>query len=274
MHVIRRFLSFLLVCCALALPAPGRAQVATSISVNVAPPPLPVYSEPPLPADGYIFTPGYWAWGPSGFYWVPGTWVLPPSLGLLWTPGFWALVDGAYLWHPGYWGPHVGFYGGINYGFGYFGKGYEGGYWEHDHFFYNSAIHNFGSVHVANVYRRTVPNDRGAGLSFVGGPHGTAARPAPEEDAASREPHAPPSDLQSRHESAARGLHPALASVNRGQPPVAATPKPATFTGRGIVSARRAGPGAAHPAAARPAPAAKSGPPPGHAPDDHGKPEH
>ena len=34
---------------------------------------------------------------------------------------------GAFFWHEGYWGPHVGFYGGINYGFGYWGHGYEGG---------------------------------------------------------------------------------------------------------------------------------------------------
>jgi len=269
MQIIRRFLPFLLLCCALALPAPSRAQVAVGISVNVAPPALPVYVEPPLPADGYIFTPGYWAWGPSGYYWVPGTWVLPPSPGLLWTPGYWAFVNGAYVWSAGYWGPHVGFYGGVNYGFGYFGTGYEGGYWDHDHFFYNSAIHNFGAVHVANVYRKTVPTNRGVRASFAGGPRGTAARPGPNEDAASREPHVPPSDIQSRHETMARGLHPALASVNRGRPPVAATPKPATFTGRGIVSARHPAPPAAHPAAARPQSA-----PPAHAPEGHGETEH
>ena len=27
------------------------------------------------------------------------------------------------LWHAGYWGPHVGFYGGVNYGYGYGGVG-------------------------------------------------------------------------------------------------------------------------------------------------------
>ena len=27
-------------------------------------------------------------------------------------------------------GPHVGFYGGVNYGFGYYGRGYDGGRWE------------------------------------------------------------------------------------------------------------------------------------------------
>ena len=27
------------------------------------PPPLPVYEQPPPPGDGYIWTPGYWAWG-------------------------------------------------------------------------------------------------------------------------------------------------------------------------------------------------------------------
>ena len=36
----------------------------------------------------------------------------------------WSLV-----WNAGYWRPHVGFYGGVNYGFDYGGHGYEGGRW-------------------------------------------------------------------------------------------------------------------------------------------------
>ena len=97
-------------------------------SASYAPPAIPVYDQPPMPGDGYIWTPGYWAWGPGGFYWVDGAWVLPPYAEALWTPGWWGFDDSAYFWHPGYWGRSVGYYGGINYGFGYFGVGFYGGY--------------------------------------------------------------------------------------------------------------------------------------------------
>jgi WXXGXW repeat (2 copies) len=38
------------------------AEDSTGIAVDIAPPPLPVYDQPPIPAPGYIWTPGYWAW--------------------------------------------------------------------------------------------------------------------------------------------------------------------------------------------------------------------
>ena len=98
------------------------------------------------PVRATLFTPGYWAYGDAGYYWVPGTWVQPPTIGFLWTPGFWGWGLGGYFWHPGYWGPHVGFYGGINYGFGYGGHGYDGGYWNHGQFMYNRAVNNVGSA--------------------------------------------------------------------------------------------------------------------------------
>jgi hypothetical protein len=56
----------------------------------------------------------------------PGQWVIPPSTGVLWTPGYWGFAGGSYTWHEGYWGPQVGFYGGVNYGNGYFGSGFTG----------------------------------------------------------------------------------------------------------------------------------------------------
>jgi hypothetical protein len=52
------------------------------------------------------------------------TWVQPPSVGLLWTPGYWGWRDGIYVWSAGYWEPHIGFYGGVDYGFGYGGEFY------------------------------------------------------------------------------------------------------------------------------------------------------
>ncbi|HEY8964910.1 MAG TPA: hypothetical protein VIM58_00600, partial [Candidatus Methylacidiphilales bacterium] len=101
------------------------AQFDVSITVGTPPPPLPVYDQPPVPGPEYIWTPGYWAWDPglNDYYWVPGTWVLAPEVGYLWTPPWWEWNGGVYVFHGGYWGPHVGFYGGVNYGFGYTGVG-------------------------------------------------------------------------------------------------------------------------------------------------------
>src|SRR5262249_48001376 len=115
MHRLHAFMRCALVTAAIAIPSASLAQVL----ITVAPPPLVVYEQPPLPGPGYIWTPGYWAYGPDGYFWVPGTWVEPPSVGLLWTPGYWGWRNGSYLWNAGYWGPTVGYYGGINYGYGY-----------------------------------------------------------------------------------------------------------------------------------------------------------
>jgi len=70
-----------------------------AISVSFGPPLLPVYAQPIRPAPGCIWVPGYWAWSPENdaYYWVPGTWLLPPGIGLLWTPGYWAFSNGMYV---------------------------------------------------------------------------------------------------------------------------------------------------------------------------------
>lgn len=146
--------------------APAASQAGVFISVGFAPPALPVYVQPVRPGDGYIWTPGYWAYSDiSGYYWVPGTWVLAPQPGYLWTPPYWGFAGGFYGFHPGYWGLHVGFYGGVNYGFGYGGVGFGGGYWNHGVFAYRPVV-------VNNV---TVVNR----VSYNGGPGGIAARPTP-----------------------------------------------------------------------------------------------
>ena len=47
----------------------GLAQIGIGISVNFGPPPLPVYEQPICPAEGYLWTPGYWAYDPLyGYY--------------------------------------------------------------------------------------------------------------------------------------------------------------------------------------------------------------
>jgi hypothetical protein len=233
----------LLVAVAMAAPMPLAAQVSVDVAADIIatepPPPIPVYDQPPLPGPDYIWEPGYWAFGPDGYYWVPGTWVLAPEPGLLWTPGFWDWSDGVYLWRAGYWGPHIGFYGGIDYGCGYFGEGYEGGHWDRGAFFYNVAVSNIGALHITNVYNKVVVIDRTVvKVSFHGGKGGTTARPTAQQQAALRERHVAPTALQKQHEHAARANRALRASVNHGKPAVAATMKAATFTGHGVVAAK------------------------------------
>lgn len=222
-----------------ALPVVSSAAVVVGVSVNIAPPAIPVYAQPPCPAVGYLWVPGYWAWGPAGYYWVPGTWVQPPSVGLLWTPGYWGWVSGAYLWHAGYWGPRVGFYGGINYGFGYTGVGFAGGYWRGGAFFYNRAVANVASIHVTNIYNRTVINNVSVTrVSFNGGPGGVVARPSRMELAAARDHHVAFAPMQRRQIQFAAHDHGLLASANGGRPAIAATMHPGQFSGRGVIAAR------------------------------------
>ncbi len=220
------------------------ASAQALISMNFGPPALPVYYQPPCPAQGYFWVPGYWASSPYGYYWVPGTWVLAPQPGLLWTPGYWAYDGGGlYYWHPGYWAPVVGYYGGINYGYGYPGAGYYGGYWRRRAFYYNQTVNNVNITNVQNVYNQRViiHNTTVTHVSYNGGPGGTTARPTPEQEAAARQQHVAPTAAQTQHEHAASTNRDLLASVNQGRPPIAATPKPAEFSGRGVVAADRAG---------------------------------
>src|ERR1700722_20101988 len=227
MSFVGKFRS-LLIAAAVSVPmlsvpaAHAQVGIGIGISVHVAPPVLPVYEQPPLPAPGYLWTPGYWAYGDAGYYWVPGVWVQPPRVGLLWTPGYWGFVGGEYGWHAGYWGPHVGFYGGVNYGFGYGGVGFAGGEWRGGAFAYNRAVANFGGVHVTNVYedrtivnRNTIVNENHT--SFNGGT-GISARPSPLEMQAAREQHVQATANQTQHENFAAQDRSQLASVNHGRP--------------------------------------------------------
>ena len=236
---MRRFGFVIWLSCALVaatLPPASQAQILT---ITLIPPELPVYEQPPIPEPGYIWTPGFWAYGPDGYYWVPGTWVEPPDVGLLWTPGYWGWQDGSYSWNAGYWGPHIGFYGGVNYGFGYGGSGYEGGYWNNGVFAYNRTVNNFGSVNITNVYNKTViVNNNVSRTSFNGGAGGTTARPTAEEQTFAHERHVPPTPGQVLHEKTASTDKSLLASVNHGRPAIAATSKPGEFSGKGVVPAR------------------------------------
>ena len=226
-----------------AISTPSQAQIR--ISVGFGPPPLPVYEQPICPGDGYLWTPGYWAWDADidDYYWIPGTWILAPEVGFLWTPPYWGWADGAFIFYDGYWGPEVGFYGGIDYGFGYTGSGYEGGYWRGRDFFYNRSVNNVNGVNIRNVYNRTVVNNvRTTRVAFNGGPGGINARPTAAEMTAEHERHIAATSLQEQHRNLARQDRAQFASVNHGKPSVMASSRPAQFHAQ---AASRAGGAAA-----------------------------
>lgn len=203
----------------LALPwASSYPQVA--ISVNFAPPVLPVYEQPPCPVPGYIWTPGYWGWGGGDYYWVPGVWVPPPSVGLLWTPPWWGWSNGVYVFNQGYWGPTVGFYGGINYGYGYTGNGYWGGRWSGNTFQYNTAVTHVNTNVVHNTYiNNSVNTQANVNRASFNGPNGVNAQEsAAQKAAAANAKKMPPTSQQLARQEAASKDQNLRASVNKGNP--------------------------------------------------------
>jgi hypothetical protein len=216
----------------LAMPAAALAQVG--VSITIAPPELPVYEQPICPGDGYIWVPGYWAWGDDDYFWVPGTWIEAPQVGFLWTPGYWGWGGSSFVFYDGYWGPVVGWYGGINYGFGYFGHGYDGGRWDGGHFFYNTTINHIDVNVIHNTYNTRVDVTNVTHVSYNGGNGGITERPTAAEEAASHQQHVGPVAAQVQHVQAARADTDLRASVNHGKPPVAGTSKAGDFSGSGV----------------------------------------
>ena len=236
-----RTIRFLLALLILAIPAASFGQIG--VRVAIGPPALPFYDQPICPGDGYLWTPGYWAYDDSvsDYYWVPGTWIMAPEVGFLWTPGYWGWGDGGFLFYEGYWGPFVGFYGGINYGFGYWGGGYGGGRWDHGHFFYNRSVNNVDITINRNVYNERIEVTNENRVSYNGGRGGVEARPTAEQQAVATQRHIPAVEAQTQHAQAACANPEQRAGTNHGNPAIAATAKPGDFNQQhGALGARGA----------------------------------
>jgi hypothetical protein len=222
----RWLLLALLVC---LVPASSNAGVF--ISVNFGPPVLPVYEVPVCPQPNLIWTPGYWAYGSDGYFWVPGAWVPAPFVGGLWTPGYWGWSNSLYVYNPGYWGYHVGYYGGVNYGGGYLGIGFAGGEWRGGAFAYNTAVVHVNTTIIHNTYvnqtiiqQNTVANPNH--VAYSGGPGGIQHTAAPQEQIAAHETHTAPTTFQTQHINAAQADKTSYAKVNGGKPATLAVAKP------------------------------------------------
>lgn len=237
MHA-KRILRWILPALLLTLVCSFGAAIASaqiSITVTTAPPSLPMYEQPPCPEDGWMWVPGYWAWGDEeGYYWVPGEWVPAPYTGALWTPPWWGWENNRYRFHEGYWGNDVGYYGGIDYGYGYMGEGFVGGEWRDGRFAYNTAVMRVNRTVVRNVYvnetivrQRTIVNDRR--IAYNGGPGGIRHEPTPIERRGMTGRHTALTPVQQQQIQAARADRGSYAKANGGRP-------------QRVVVARQAGP--------------------------------
>jgi hypothetical protein len=222
---------WLLLALLLPLIPTSQAHAGVFISVGFAPPVLPVYVQPPCPEPNLMWSPGYWAYGDDGYYWVPGAWVPAPYEGALWTPPYWGWQEGVYVFHPGYWGWHVGYYGGVNYGFGYMGVGFIGGRWHEHGFEYNTAVVHVNETVIHTTYiDRTVIHDHevvhDSRVAYAGGPGGINHQPSQEERQAMHEQHVAPTQFQQQHMQTARADHSNYFNANHGRPQNVAMAKP------------------------------------------------
>jgi WXXGXW repeat (2 copies) len=225
-----------------AYAPPAGPVILIGESASQPPPPLPDYDQPPCPDPTFLWAPGYWGFEPAaGYYWVPGTWAAPPMVGVLWTPGYWGFADSVYVFHNGYWGPHVGYYGGVNYGGGYAGAGFVGARWVGNSIRYNTAVTNVNRTIIHNTYSETVTNNVTVNkASYVGGPGGNSAQPTAPELAAARDKKVAATPAQTQHAHAAAANPESFAAQNRGQPSIAATPRPGAFTAHEVTPAKPA----------------------------------
>lgn len=194
-HVIL-LLSFFFFNCALSY-----SQV--SVQIVIAPPPIPVYVQPYCPVQGYLWTPGYWAYDDNDYYWVPGMWMEPAQTGFYWTPGYWGYSGGYYGWSQGYWGPQIGYYGGISYGYGYYGDGYWGGRWEGNTFQYNTAVTNINTTIINNTYVDNSKSHTNNNHISFNGKGGVERQPTERERAVMNGNHIKPTSKQQNHEQMA-----------------------------------------------------------------------
>ena len=233
MQLFRKVRLFLLALLASVTAASVHAQLGISINVSFAPPMLPVYVQPMCPQPNLMWTPGYWAYSydEGDYFWVPGAWVPAPYEGALWTPPYWSWNNGQYGFHDGYWGETVGFYGGVNYGFGFGGVGFAGGEWRGGSFAYNTAVVHVDEtvVHVTYVNETIVrtnivenPNH----MAYNGGPNGIQRTATPAEQAFAQQPHTAPTTFQTQHAATAKADKTSFSKANAGHPANLVAAKP------------------------------------------------
>ena len=123
------------------------------------------------------------------------------------------------------------------------GVGFGGGMWVGGHFSYNTAVVRVNTTVIHNTYvNKTVINNVTVNRVSYNGPAGVAAQPTPAERTAMSERHTAATPAQTQHVHEALRNPQLAAKANGGHPAIAATAKPAAFSGPGVVGAKGAPP--------------------------------
>jgi len=103
-HLLVAFSALVLGTGVVGVQSPAFGQVGAEVNlISVAPPPVRVEVIPPRPSQWHIWQRGSWVYGPAGYIWHPGRYVMPPTQGLLWVPEEWVNFGGGYRLVPGHW---------------------------------------------------------------------------------------------------------------------------------------------------------------------------
>ncbi|HMF63861.1 MAG TPA: hypothetical protein VK608_07215 [Edaphobacter sp.] len=86
---------------AAAFSAPAFGQV--QIYIGTPPPPVRYEVRPPMPANGYMWTDGYWEPYRGRYRWMSGRWMRPPYPGAYWRPSRYQHYDQGWRVQRGYW---------------------------------------------------------------------------------------------------------------------------------------------------------------------------
>jgi len=99
----------------------------------------------------------------------------------------------------------VGFYGGVNYGYGYGGVGFGGGRWNGGYFNYNTAVVRVNTTIIRNTYidRTVITNVNMNRMSYNGGQGGINVRPNQTQIAAEHQKRFGPANTQVKQERVA-----------------------------------------------------------------------
>ena len=85
-----------------AFSLPASARVDVGINIGVPPPPAQV-EVVPVARPGYVWAPGYWAWGPGGQHvWVGGRYIVERP-GYVWVGERWDRRGEFHHFEPGHW---------------------------------------------------------------------------------------------------------------------------------------------------------------------------
>lgn len=129
----------------------------------------------------------------------------------------------------------------MNYGFGYAGVGFAGGYWSGGSFYYNRSVANIGNTAIiGNVYNKTVVVNNTTNVSYNGGNGGLKAQPTAQELQAAHEHHISATNDQLAHQKLASENKSLRASVCKGKPPIAAVTRVADYSPKSTFAAKGA----------------------------------